>query len=151
MTHQSIRHSAEHGQSLMEFAFGLVLLLLLVSGIVDASRAISTYLSMRDAAQEGALYGSINPSATSEIANRTRTASNNLSGMGSNISIIVTPTVPGLLCAGATNGVTHGIKVRIVYANFPLTMPLIGAFIGNHQTISISAEVIDSIVIPKCG
>ncbi len=54
-------HKSERGQSLVEFSLGMVVLLVLVVGITDTARAMFTYLSMRDAAQEGALFGSVNP------------------------------------------------------------------------------------------
>lgn len=141
----------EKGQSLIEFAFGMVFLLVLVTGIFDASRAFFTYMAMRDAAQEGALYGAVNPSDTGGIQSRVRDSSNMLTGLGTKLTITVTPTVSGKLCAGITSSVTHGIKVRVVYANFPLTMPIIGELIGaTNQSVPISTEAIDTILIPKC-
>ncbi|MFC1879838.1 TadE/TadG family type IV pilus assembly protein, partial [Chloroflexota bacterium] len=59
--------SGQDGQSLVEFAVALVFLLLLIAGIVDVSRALFTYMALRDAAQEGALYGSTNPLDTGGI------------------------------------------------------------------------------------
>lgn len=54
----------EQGQSLVELALSLVLLLTLLAGLVDFGRAFFTYVALRDAAQEGAAYASvINPSA----------------------------------------------------------------------------------------
>ena len=40
--------SEEQGQSLVEMAVALVMLLLLVGGIVDIGRAYFTYMAMRD-------------------------------------------------------------------------------------------------------
>jgi len=141
----------ERGQSLIEFAFSLVLLLILVAGVVDGGRALFTYLAMRDAAQEGASYASVNPSDSAGINQRTRQSSNLLEDLGASISVTVSPTVSGKLCAGTTGGIDHGIKVRINYPHFPLTMPFIGAFVGSaDQTIPISVEVTDAIIIPKC-
>ncbi len=45
----------------------MVILLFLVGGIVDLGRGFFTYMALRDAVQEGALYGSINPTLTTEI------------------------------------------------------------------------------------
>ena len=59
----------ERGQSLVEMAMSLVILLLLVGGVVDFGRAFFTFMALRDAVQEGALYGSINPALTQEIRN----------------------------------------------------------------------------------
>jgi Flp pilus assembly protein TadG len=59
----------EKGQSLIEMAFGLIVLLLLVGGIVDLGRAFFSTMTLRDAVQEGALYGSIDPTNTTVTAN----------------------------------------------------------------------------------
>jgi Flp pilus assembly protein TadG len=135
----------EKGQSLVEFAFSIVVLLLLVAGVVDLGRALYTYMGLRDAAQEGALYGSTNPTLNSEIESRVRNSSNLLQSItadaGANTSVQI--TILGTAC---TN---NGIKVRVTYANFPITMPFIGALIGN-QSIGISAEVTDTILSPAC-
>jgi len=47
-----VRNCQEKGQSLVEFAFGLVILMILISGIVDLGRAFFTYMALNDAAQE---------------------------------------------------------------------------------------------------
>src|SRR5512138_51077 len=51
----------ERGQSLVELAISLTVMLLLLSGAVTFGMALFSYVAMRDAAQEGALYGSFNP------------------------------------------------------------------------------------------
>lgn len=140
---------SERGQSLVEFAFGAVVLLILLSVIVDGARALFTYLSMRDAAQEGALYASYMPTDTTGITNRVRGTSDLMNGMGGAITITVSPTVTGKFCMGTTSSVPHGIMVRIDYTTFPLAMPFVGAFIG-AQSVPISAFVTDTILSPKC-
>ena len=134
------RPRSEHGQSLIEFAFGLVVLLVLLAGAVDGGRALFTYLSLRDAAQEGALYGSIEPDG--EIEDRVLAASDLVSNLEGDLDIDIDT---GAGCAGAL------IKVTVTYPNFPLTMPFIGPLIGSSDnTIPISAAVTDMILIPKC-
>src|SRR5512146_2633069 len=51
----------ERGQSLVELAISLTVMLLLLSGAVTFGMAFFSYVAMRDAAQEGALYASFNP------------------------------------------------------------------------------------------
>lgn len=150
-------YKSEHAQSLVEFAVGMVILLVLVVGITDTARALFTYLSMRDAAQEGALYASINPSSdtgtcsgpTDPIIQRVCSTSNLMSGLGASITVSVAPTVSGELCLGETGGVSHGMVVTIDYPSFPLTMPLLGAIIGS-QTVAINASAENKILSPKC-
>ncbi|MFM8322002.1 MAG: TadE family protein [Chloroflexota bacterium] len=143
-------HPHEKGQSLVEFAISLVMLLVLLAGAVDGGRALFTYLAMRDAAQEGATFASINPASTSAIEQRVRNSSNLLSSLGGSLIVTVTPTVTGKLCAGRAGAVDFGIEVRLDYPNFPLTMPFIGMFVGSNNTVPISAEANDMIIIPKC-
>lgn len=152
----------ERGQSLVEFAVSLTVLLILVTGIFDASRALFTYLALRDAAQEGALYASIDPTNTADIVLRACQASDVLGGLdcqeasacasACDVSIEVNLTVSGQACMGATGGVAHGVEVVVDYANFPLTMPLIGQLIGREDTytVPIRAAIIDTIITPSC-
>jgi len=133
----------EKGQSLVEFAVGVTLLLYLVVGIVDASRALFTYLALRDAAQEGALYGSTDPINNTAMVNRACGSSNMMVDMCASGDVVVTPTLLGSACMG------EGLEVTVTYANFPMTMPFIGTIVGS-QTVPISASVIDTILRPPC-
>ena len=54
-------HGRERGQSLVELAISLTVMLLLLSGAVSFGMALFSYVAIRDAAGEGALYGSIRP------------------------------------------------------------------------------------------
>jgi hypothetical protein len=54
-------HRGERGQSLVELAISLTVMLLLLSGAVTFGMALFSYVAVRDAAGEGALYGSIKP------------------------------------------------------------------------------------------
>ena len=54
-------HSHEGGQSLVEFAFALPVLLILLLGVLDVGRMYFTFLAIQNAAGEGALYAAINP------------------------------------------------------------------------------------------
>jgi hypothetical protein len=134
--------SRERGQSLVELAVSLVILLLLVGGVVDFGRAFFTFMALRDAVQEGALYGSINPALTQEIRNHVLDSSDMIPGLISNDDITV--EVIGAACTG------NGIRVSALYDDFPITMPFIGTVIGG-QTISISASVTDTILSPGCN
>lgn len=131
----------EKGQSLVEMAIALVILLLLVGGIVDLGRAFFTFMALRDAVQEGALYGSVNPTLTTEIKNHVLDSSDMIPDLIGSDDISV--TVVGAPCTG------NGIRVTATYSDFPLTMPFIGTVLGG-QTISISATIMDTILSPGC-
>jgi len=137
--------SHQEGQSLVEFAFGLVLLLILLVGIVDLGRALFTYMALRDAAQEGALYASIYPTATADIERRVEENSNLLKSLmddpAANVEVQV--SIYGAACTG------NSVTVRVIYHNFPITMPFLGSILGK-QNIPISATVTDTILSPAC-
>lgn len=132
----------EGGQSLVEMAIALVILLLLVGGIFDIGRAFFTYMALRDSVQEGALYGSINPTLTQEIRNHVLGSSNMIPNLIGNDDITV--EVIGTACTG------NMIRVSAEYNDFPITMPFIGTVIGS-QTITIRASVTDTILSPGCS
>jgi Flp pilus assembly protein TadG len=132
----------EQGQSLVEMAIALVILLLLVGGIVDLGRAFFTFMALRDSVQEGALYGSVNPTLTAEIKNHILDSSDMIPDLVGSDDITV--TIVGTPCTG------NGIQVTATYSDFPLTMPFIGTVLGG-QTIPISATVTDTILSPGCN
>jgi hypothetical protein len=55
----------------------------------------------------------------------------------------ITVTLVGTACTG------NGIRVTATYPDFPITMPFMGAILG--QTIPISATVVDTILSPACN
>lgn len=67
----------ERGQSLVEFALTLPILLLLLLGTVDLGLGFKTYITLSNASREGARWITINPSdqagARSRIANEAGT------------------------------------------------------------------------------
>jgi Flp pilus assembly protein TadG len=132
---------AEKGQSMVELGVSLVFILVLLAGTVDVGRALFTYMDLREAAQEGALYGSIYPTDTSGIATRVQGAAT-ASGITSN-SFNINVSVLGSPCTG------NGIRVDVAINNFPITTPFLGAVIGT-QTVAISASATDTILSPAC-
>ncbi|MBC7233029.1 MAG: pilus assembly protein [Chloroflexi bacterium] len=58
------------GQSLVEFALTLSLLMLIFFGVFDLGRVFHAYIVITNAAREGAYYGSMHPSDNSGIVAR---------------------------------------------------------------------------------
>jgi len=139
------QRSREKGQSLTEFGVSVVILLVLLAGTVDAGRAFFTYMALRDAVQEGAIYGSYNPLDEANILNRVRRASNLVQGISADPNAIlnVNVTRTGGACTG------NGITVSATYQNFPITMPFLGTVL-TRQDIPITASVTDTILVPPC-
>ena len=136
------KRRSERGQSLVELSMSLTAILLLLSGAVDFSIAYFSFSAMRDAAQEGALYGSINPTDQTEIVNRVRSSSSNPVNLADESLVNVTVTLPGTACEG------NEITVNVIY-DYPISMPFIGAIIGSQQ-ITLNASVTDTILTPAC-
>jgi Flp pilus assembly protein TadG len=146
----------ERGQSLVEVAISLPVIILLLLGAVDFGMAIFSYSIIRDAAQEGALYGSFNPDNKAEIENRAR----NISPIGedeifsSPVDLtdreLVTVEVKSIggSCQGETGGEANSLRVRVRY-NYPFLMPLIGTLIGT-DSIPLTGSATNVILQPPC-
>lgn len=119
------RLPSESGQSLVELALTIPLLLLLLIGVVDVGRIIFTYIALGDAAQEGAIYSAHEATSTSAIINRVRSSSNHAEVTGSSVSVVcsVSPA-PG------TVAVTAGYDLQLL-------TPIAGQILGG--TVHLSA------------
>ena len=138
----TLLRQGERGQSLVELAISLTVILLLLAGAVDFSIAYFSFSAMQDAAQEGALYGSINPGDESGIITRVRNASSNPVDLADTALVDVIVTVAEDACEG------DEIRVNVIY-DYPISMPLIGTIIGSQQ-ITLNASVTDTILQPVC-
>jgi len=137
MTKSSSRQAKSHerGQSLIEFAFMSVVILILMLGIFDLGRAYFTYLALQDAAGEGASFGSVYPTqVTGSDAN--------------NITYRVRNSAPtGLLVdlqnaqvSVQTTGTEPGDQITVtVTTDYQLLTPFVGSIVGS-QTLPLSAE-----------
>ncbi|MBI2845862.1 MAG: pilus assembly protein [Chloroflexi bacterium] len=61
------RLGGEKGQSLVELAFALPLLAIILLGAIDFGRVFYAYITIINASREGARYGSSNPTDTTGI------------------------------------------------------------------------------------
>ena len=137
----------ERGQSLVELAISLIAILTLLAGAVDFGIALYSYVSIRDAAQEGALYGSINPTNTTEIENRVRTASAAPVDLQNDTDVDVTITI---LPTGAVACEGNGAMVQVeVSYDYILIMPILPQILGISK-IPLNASVTDAILQPVC-
>ena len=135
----------EHGQSMVELALTITILMALLAGTIDLGRAFFTWLTMRDAAQEGASYGSIEPTDTGGIINRAELSFQDVI-IDADADVDINVSFSGPQCLGSTPST---ITVQIEYNNFTLTMPFLGTILGS-QTIPIRATVSDTILMPLC-
>ena len=161
----------ERGQSLVELAISLTVMLLLLSGAVTFGMALFSYVAIRDAAGEGALYASISPNSpagaydpstsvlnSDAICARVKAASDrpvNMTsftcttgvegggGHNSGNAIDVSLLGDGRPCESTGNGV----RVTVDF-NQGIMMPYIGAITG--QQIHLRAGVTETILQPRC-
>jgi Flp pilus assembly protein TadG len=148
------KQRSERGQSLVELAVSLLVLLYLLSGAVEFGLAFFQYVQLRDAAQEGALYGSMNPHDQTSIVNRVRNASYSpidLRQADSSLPGYVTVNVKAkdkdsgadIPVTGACEG--DGVEVTVKF-DHKVFMPFMSKFIGS--TITLNATVTDTILTP---
>ena len=155
-----MKHKSERGQSLVELGISLVVLLYLLSGAAEFGVLFFQYVQLRDAAQEGALYGSMNPYADTnangtyqlgepvnqaKIEERARAASTspiNLADTGLVTIVASSSDGSNRFCEG------HGIQVTVSF-NHQIFMPFMPQILGRSQ-IPLSATVVDTILTPVC-
>jgi Flp pilus assembly protein TadG len=155
---------SQRGQSLVEMAVSILLLLFLIVGAVEFGMAFFQFVQLRDAAQEGALYGSISfstktgPSADlAKIEQRTRYASGSPIDLTSTSAVTVNVYVDDVLVwqnGSAQNSTSvscenHALKVELSY-DHKIFMPFLSAILGGRQTLPLRATVTDTILSPLC-
>jgi Flp pilus assembly protein TadG len=148
MEKKQIVDRSESGQSIVEFAVSATFILMLLVGIADFGRALFTYIALRDAAQEGAVYGSICPKSMSAIESHARQASNYPINLSDTTAVSVACAYEDgseSVCGSYTPEPGVGIKVTVSYPHFQITTPLLGAIIGS-QSIALSADASDTIL-----
>ena len=138
------KHSRTQGQSLVEFSVSILAILFLLSGVVDFGRAFFTYMALKDAAQEGAAYGSAFPDDLAGIKKRVRETSRYPVDLTDTNTVNVSVDYTGAVCEGSGNGVS----VTVEY-DFVILTPFIGPIVGS-QNLPLSATVTDIILRPPC-
>jgi hypothetical protein len=126
-------HRHEKGQSLVELAIGITILLWLLSGIVDVGRAIFTQFALQDAAEEGLVYGIGFPDQCDEIEARVLS---NLENGALPTSPEITVTVDSSPCGTVT--LVYGLSMDVeVSSTFMMSMPFLA---GNSLTLKGTAN-----------
>ena len=141
---------SERGQSLVEFAISLVILLFLFAGMIELGIALFQYVQLRDAAQEGALYGSACECSVTEIENRAINSSstpiNLLLDPGVNVTVEVKDKLgnpKASMCEG------DALTVKVAYAH-KIFMPFVPQLLGVSH-INLVGSVTDTVLRPICS
>lgn len=143
---KTFRPKLQSGQSLVEMAISLMVILLLLVGAVEFALALFQYVTIRDAAQEGAVYASFTPDDEDGIKFRVQAAASDVLAELPEEDILV--TVNGDDCEGLSGGTPNSITVEIDYPH-QIMLPLVGPMIGS-DTINLHAEVTNTILQPTC-
>ena len=112
--------ASSRGQNLVELALIVPVIALMLAGLVDFGRGVHSYISIANAAREGARFGTVEPTNIVGIEQRVR---NELWGTGIDITSIEV-SYPG----GSSNP-GNPIRVRV---NYSFTT-ILGSIIGWSQ------------------
>ncbi|GAB1472498.1 hypothetical protein MASR2M66_33760 [Chloroflexota bacterium] len=146
----------EKGQSLVELAISLPVIILILMGTFDFGMALFSYSIMRDAAQEGALYASFAPGNKSEIETRARNilvrqddeVFSSPIDLRDKKAVQIEINIKGRECQGITKGIANHIEVRVIY-KYPFFMPFVSRIIGSN-TIQMTASASNVVLQPPC-
>lgn len=119
------------GQSLVELALTLPILMLFVMGIFDLGRAVYYYSTIQNAAHEAARYGAVNHCDDTGIIER---ATSMAIGLGTELTVLE----PELIYE-EDSGALDYIRVTVIYRFEPVT-PLIADFFGEDGYIDLQSE-----------
>ena len=134
MTQLSNRKS--RGQSLVEVALILPVVVMLLLGLLDFGRAYYTIVALRDAADEGAAFGATNPSNITGIRRRAAEASRALVDIQEGDVSVSAPVI----ATGAPITVTVTTKL-VLYTPFANT-------IVSDSELTLQGHSVRSIISP---
>lgn len=127
------RRDGRRGQSLVEFALVLPVLLLVFMGILDFGRAIFAYNSLSNAAREGARVAIVDQTVVGGVPVGATEAANQATGLGLDPSdvndVLVSYLLPDLSGACPSRALACVAEVTVRYQYNAIT-PIIGALIG---------------------
>ena len=127
---------AEKGQSLLEFALIVPILLIILAGVLDLGRLYYAYVAVTDAAAEGASYAAIHPQANerAEVLQRAQEASGAL--------VQIDPTMVQVDCPAVAAGAP--ITVTVSYS-FTVATPLLNVIVPSGE-LRLRAVATESIL-----
>ena len=160
---------SEKGQSLVEFTLTATILMFMLLAVSDFGLAFLTWITVRDAAQEGATYGSVYPPVDLDstggidhdlqgfsliyIRARVRESATLPISLGSlptshiNISLLSPSGSPDDDGDDVEPCQGNAIQVKVTY-DYHFISPLMGEIFGNAQgNIPISATVTNTILV----
>ena len=143
----------EKGQSLVEFALVLPVLLIILSGVLDLGRLYYVYVVLTDSASEGVAYAISNPPDdptdpgdpdTAEVIARVQAAS---SGLVSGEDVANSVEIDCPTCPNPTSGETITVTVS---CNFAVMTPFVNVLVPDGE-IPLHAVATGSVLSGEFG
>lgn len=132
------RHD-ERGQSLVELAISLVVILTLLAGIVDLGMAFFSWVAIRDASQEGAIFGAVCPNDANAIIDRVRDVSDTPVNLADTSRVTVD--------VNAASGIAPGNPIEItVIFDYQSITPGLSGLLPNGGFITLTASTTNTIL-----
>jgi Flp pilus assembly protein TadG len=149
---------AEEGQSLIEFALTLTILIMIFAGVLELGRVYFTYVALANAAGEGAAFASFNPKCITtcstgsvntvnyRVRNEYQNANNAADWVAINDAMLKTVTVTfDPADTGTCNSTTPGtmgtaVCVSLTYEHRWLTPYLEVMGFGDHVILTATAQ-----------
>jgi Flp pilus assembly protein TadG len=139
--------SVRRGQSLVEFALIVPVMLIILMLAIDFGRLFFSYVQLTNAAREGANYGILHPEDTSGIQARALQETNAQSQAGeSGSTTVAVSCAPGSCAAAATSSPTgpqNTVTVN-VSRTFSFLTPVLGSLTSIPLRVSATSVAIGS-------
>jgi Flp pilus assembly protein TadG len=132
------------GQALVEFAFVLPILLLLIFGLVDFGRALFTLNTLSQGAREGARWGSVQARSATDIDGIEDYTVSRLVGLDEDlVTVEVTCIRPGDIVLPCAADDTLEVHVETTFSMAtPIIAQLMEAIGANPMTLSSTSQVV---------
>lgn len=142
---------SERGQSLVEFAISFVIIMFLLVGAAEFSVSLFQLVQLRDAVQEGAVFGSQCNCTLEEIEDRVRGSSTSPMNLyDDSVSISITARdLSGSPKPVENSCESDALEVRASYTH-KVIMPILPRLIGRDY-ILLNAAVTNTVLRPVCS
>ncbi len=138
--HRPSHNRSERGQSMVEMALMMTILLIVLSAVLDLGRGFFSFIAIQNAAAEGALYAAINPRCPdANVAGCTnpnnvvfRTQNESPDGLVDKQKMTISVSCDdGATCGSSALIEGHPITVTVLY-QFQMLGPFSGAVPDGH-------------------
>ena len=132
--------NSQRGQSLVEVAITMVIMLVLLLSTFEFGYAFLYYITIKDAAEEGAIYGSLHPSSS---CNTTLTSWVH----NSSFSPVINISDPSITTVAISRtGTTPGNTITVTVTHrYSIITPLVSTVLGRND-IDLHASVTNTIL-----